>query len=222
MNLPVVRQLILKDLVIHRWSLIGLAVAVPAVALLLALAGGDDWEFVGVIVMTNALMYVGFFVPIGMVLGEKKPFIFSLPISPLEYTASKIVGGLLVFMVPWLAFLIAMPSVVEEHNQLPTGALVPAVLMLAIFLLSYLLTAGVALVLESKGWTLFVGMLIVPVVFGAMPMLRYVPVRLLENWASDRVVWDPEAIAALVLLGVLGLLVTAATFALQSRKRSFV
>ena len=222
MNAPLVKRLVLKDLYIHRWPILGLAVALPSIALILAIWGGPSWQHMGMILIVNSMIYLSLFLPIATILSEKKPFIFSLPISEVEYTASKVACGLGVFMPPWLVFLVAMPMVVERNENLSAGALVPAVLLLFTFLLSFLATGAVALIFESTLSTTGAGLAIVLVVFGFLPMLEHMPMRLLENWAGDRVVWDPEALGALVLLAALCAAAVLATFVLQRRKTSFV
>jgi len=125
-------------------------------------------------------------------------------------------------MVPWAVYLIALPRVISVHQSLPAGALVPGIILLTVFLLSFFVNLLVSLVYETQLATVAVGLLIVPIVFAFLPLLNYVPVRLIENWSSEVVVWDPEAVAGVAALVLLSALTIALTFVLQNRKRSFV
>lgn len=222
MNLPLVRQLIAKDLYLHRWPLFGLAVAVPAVALSLSLWGGTNWSHVGMVLMSNTMIWLGFFLPIATVSKEQKAFLFSLPMSAVEYTAAKLAVTSLVFLGPWLVFVAVMPRVVESHGALARGATVPALLLMGVFFVWLLLTTGVTLVFESLTATLFSGFLVVVLVFAFIPLMRYVPRSILEHWASGRVVWDPPVLGLVAGQIVFAIGVVAATFALQSRRRSLI
>jgi hypothetical protein len=222
MKLPMVKRLVLKDLYIHRLSILGLAVAIPAVALCLALFGSQAWVHVGLILMSNSMIWVGLFLPIATILQEKKTFILSLPVSPVEYTAAKILVGLVVFLPLWITCATAMPAIVARHSQLAAGATAPIAVLFGAFLLSFLMTVAVALAWESTFVTTGVGLLIVVVAFAFMPLLQHVPRRILEHWAGDRVVWDPEVIAVLLAEALCAVGAVLAAFELMRRKRSYV
>lgn len=222
MNFPLVRQLIVKDLYLHRWSLVGLAVAVPALALSLSLWGGSNWSHVGMVLMSNTMIWLGFFLPIATVAKEQKAFLFSLPMSAAEYTASKLAVTTLVFLGPWLVFVAMMPRIVESHGALARGATVPALLLMGVFFVWLLFTTGVTLVFESLTATLFSGFLVVVLVFAFIPLMRYVPGPILEHWASGEVVWDPPVLGFVAALIVVAVGVVVSTFALQARRRSLI
>ncbi len=222
MNFALVRQLVLKDLFLFRWSLAGLALAVPALSLALAVWGGENWSHVGLVLMSNTMIWLGFFLPIGTIAKEKKVFVFSLPIGAREYTAAKLAFVSLTFFGPWLAFVAAMPQVVAGHGALAAGAVVPALLLMGTFAVWLLFTTGVTLVFESLSTTLFCGFLVVVLVFAFIPMMRYVPPEILQHWASPQVVWDGPVLAVVAGQVTLAVLCIVGTFVLQARRRSLI
>ncbi len=221
MNLPMVRTLVIKDLRIHRWALLGLAVGLPAIGLIMALSN-SGWQRLGMILMFNSMIYMQIFLPIGTILGEKKPFIMSLPVSPSDYVASKIAGGLLAFLPTWIVFAAVLPIVVERDFAMAAGALPLAAIVLAACLLSYVATSGIALIFESTLATVLVGLLLVIAVFAVMPLLGRLPDRLLQNWAGEVAIWDPEVLATLGAMGLLAAATIVATFVLVRRRVSFI
>ncbi len=221
MNVPVIRQLIFKDLRIHRTALLGLSVGLPAIALAMALSN-SDWQRLGMILMFNSMIYLQLFLPLGTVLAEKKTFIMSLPVSPTDYVVAKIVGGLLVFLPTWIVFAAILPTVVERDEAMSAGAFPLAAIILAAFLVSYLATSGVALAFESSLATVVVGLLIVVAVFAVMPLLGRLPTRLLEDWSGDVAVWSTEVVGVLGIMGLLAAATVVATVLLARRRTSFI
>src|SRR5271163_1620437 len=110
MNWTMVRRLILKDWYLQRWmmfaSLLTGAVTLGAVAA----AGSSEISIIlGVVVLATILIGMGAVIMSTIVTERKQqtlPFVMSLPISYLEYTTSKTLGSLLIFLVLWSAMLI--------------------------------------------------------------------------------------------------------------------
>ena len=174
------------------------------------------------VLMSNTMIWLGFFLPIATIAKEQKAFLFSLPMSATEYTAAKLAVTSLVFLGPWLLFVALMPRIVESHGALARGATVPALILMGVFFVWLLFTTGVTLVFESLTATLFSGFLVVVLVFAFIPLMRYVPRPILEHWASGKIVWDPAVIGLVAGLAVIAVGVVAATFALQARRRALI
>jgi hypothetical protein len=153
MNLPLVWRLVRKDLHLHRLQLLGLSVGIPVLGLLVATLGGTRWGFMGLVLMSNALIWLTFFVPLGTVLGERKQktqvFVMSLPISAIEYTTAKLVVGLIAYLAPWIAYLSTLPLLISRSPVIPAGSLPLLVAVLAFFLLVYVVTSLAAIVTDS-------------------------------------------------------------------------
>ena len=222
MKAAVVKRLVLKDLQIYLLPILGLAVGIPALGLSLALFAGKSLLPTGLILMSNSLIWLGFFLPFALILSDKKVFILSLPISAVDWAVSKFAVLLAVFLPPWVAFALALPAIIGRHDQLALGSMAPITALLVAFLVSFLVTAAVAMVFESTLVTSGFGLIMVVVVFAVIPLLRYVPQRLLEHWASDRLVWDRELVGVLAVEVLCGLMAVAAAFAMLRRKRSLV
>lgn len=227
MNVQLIRRLMLKDWYLHRLLLLCLAVIVPLAGLLIAILGGDTTlGNTGLMLTTNSLIWLIFFLPIGTVLNEKTkqtlPFVMSLPISALDYAASKLLGNLLVFLVAWGIVAGGLVIIVDRSEALAPGLYPLLAVLLLAFLLFFLLTAGAAIVTESAVLTSGVGLMCIPLVFLFFPLLEQLPPRLLEHWIGELVVWDREVVWTLAgeLVAILG--VVGITFVLQSRKRDFV
>lgn len=227
MNVPLVQRLILKDLYLHRWAIFGLAVALPAAGIVAAVFGGETmWRHMGLIIINNALLYLIFFLPMGTIMNERKqhtlPFLMSMPISYKEYTASKLIGSLLVFAVTWGGIALALPEIVGRSEKLSMGVLPLLATLLGAFLVFFVLTLGVCLVTESYLWTMIIGMTSVAAVFLFFPLLESIPPHLFENWKSESIVWDKEVVIVVLLEILFSVVVVTVTFALQKRKKDFL
>src|ERR1035441_961046 len=105
MNYAMVKRLILKDWYLQRWAI--LASLVGVVATLCIIATGAKLVFLlALILLAMVIISIGAQMTVSTIVRERKeqtlPFVMSLPISYREYTASKIWGNLLIFLVPWL------------------------------------------------------------------------------------------------------------------------
>jgi ABC-type transport system involved in multi-copper enzyme maturation permease subunit len=227
MNIPIVKCLVLKDLYLHRYPILGLALALPVVGIVPALFGGETmWRQMGLTILNNSLIYLIFFLPIATVIMERKnhtlPFLMSLPVSYKEYTASKVVGSLVVFAVACCVVALALPAIVARSEQLARGVLPLMGVILGVYVVLFVLTLGICLVTESFLWTMVLGLLSVVFAFLVFPLLESIPPHLIEHWAGERVVWDSEVVTALGLELLVAIVAITATFALQKRKKDFL
>jgi ABC-type transport system involved in multi-copper enzyme maturation permease subunit len=227
MNITMVKRLVLKDFYLHRYPILGLALALPAAGIVPSVFGGETmWRQMGLIILNNSLIYLIFFLPMATIMMERKnhtlPFLMSLPVSYKEYTASKLVGSLVVFAVTLCVIGLALPVIVARSEQLALGVLPLLGVILGAFLVFFVLTLGVCLVTESFLWTMVLGLLSVVFVFLFFPLLESIPLHLIEHWTSDRVVWDSEVVTALGLELLVSIGAITATFALQKRKKDFL
>jgi ABC-2 type transport system permease protein len=227
MNFPIVKQLMLKDLYLHRYPILGLALVLPVVGIAPALFGGDTmWRQMGLTMLNNSLIYLIFYLPIATVIMERKnhtlPFVMSLPVSYREYTAAKLIGSLVVFAVTCGVAVLALPAVVARSEQLTRGVLPLIAVIVGVYAVIFVLTLGVCLVTESFLWTMVLGLVSAVFPFLVFPLLESTPARLMEHWTSERIVWDREVVAALGLEFLIAIAAITATFALQKRKQDFL
>lgn len=149
------------------------------------------------------------------------PFLMTLPISPKDYTAAKILANLSIFLVPWL-ILTGGAALILGTEGAGSGAMIPlATIALTYILAAYILVLTVAIVTESLGWTLCA--------MGATNLL----LQFFLYWVSHMpsiatgmkgrgAVWDATALTLLgaELAAIVVLLGLAFTF--QARKRDFI
>lgn len=221
MNRALIGRLILKDWYLSRVPLALIAVA-GAVSTML-LYRGETAGFAGIISALIALVFLSILVPQLTIVNERKlgnlAFVMSLPISPAEYTMSKVLGNLSAFVILWAAIVGAVlgtiASIPEAGGVIPLGAigaLAPFVafcLMLAVAIVSEselltMVTMGATNVAYSFWWFLF-----------RLPGFK-------DGLEGPDPVWSDAVlmiIGAQIAVIVLSL---ALTFYFQSRKRSFI
>src|SRR3546814_7883125 len=76
-------------------------------------------------------------------------FVMSLPVSPLDFTVSKLAGNVLTFAVPFVVLLGGTLAVVL-FTPLPDGLFVYALLIFAYLLFAYAVSLAVAMSVESE------------------------------------------------------------------------
>lgn len=178
----------------------------------------------GIIVLVTILIGMGALVmmsPIAERRQQTLPFVMSLPISYREYTTAKILGSLLIFLMPWTAIVGAMLGTILLAPGFPHGLIPFVVIMSVEILMSTCLITVVAVTTESQGWTVGItqvgalslngiGWWIVrfPDIGGTM---KDATVR----WSSTATVLLAAEFAAIALM-------IAITFFIQSRKNDFI
>ena len=225
MNIPVVKRLILKD-----WYLNRAIIVVSLVAGLVTIAGVAAWHGTQLAILFGMIVLVTIMIGIGAMLmitiaDERKlqtlPFVMTLPISYKEYTASKIVGSLLIFLVFWLALVAAMVLSILFLPGFRHGLIPFVVIMSVEILMSTCLITAVAVTTESHGWTVGVSQV------GALSLnlIGWSIVRFPEiggTMSSPAVHWSTTASVLILLeIGIIAVMLGAA-FLVQSHKRDFV
>jgi ABC-2 type transport system permease protein len=163
--------------------------------------------------------------PLAGVTNERKKqnlaFLMSLPISSIQYTTSKLISSLAMFLIPWLTLVIAAVLLVEARGILPRGA-IPLLLILAFLpFLGFCLITGAVLVGETEGWGLAANVLCSSMYGLTWYFVTKIP-ALMEPAKGPTPIWNStestilgsEFAAVALMLGL--------TYYLQSRKRDFV
>ena len=225
MNWTMVGRLIGKDWYLNRAAI--LASLIASLAVLGVVAAMHDSQIaliLGIIVLVTILIGMGALVmmsPIAERRQQTLPFVMSLPISYREYTTAKILGSLLIFLMPWTAIVGAMLGTILLAPGFPHGLIPFVVIMSVEILMSTCLITVVAVTTESQGWTVGItqvgalslngiGWWIVrfPDIGGTM---KDATVR----WSSTATVFLAAEFAAIALM-------IAITFFIQSRKNDFI
>lgn len=224
MNYRMIKRLILKDWYLQRWAILG-SVLGGAVALGIVCIGGKAAFMVGLILLITALIAVGAQLGFTTMVQERKEqtlaFVMSLPISNTDYTVAKLLGTVVIFLVPWLLLVLGSFALFAVPHGIPHGLFPFTAIMATEILVNTCLIISVALVTESQGWT--VGALMVGNI--SVNLIGYYIAHLpgiAKGMAGSSVMWSWTASVALVVELAVIALTLCLTFFLQSRKRDFL
>jgi ABC-2 type transport system permease protein len=224
MNYSMVKRLILKDWYLQRKLILGALIG-GAVSLGIIMVGGKAAFLVGLVLLLTVLIACGAMVAMSTTVQERKDqtlaFVMSLPISYREYTTAKLLGNLLIFMIPWLALVLGSLGLFLVPHGIPHGLLPFTAIMSTEILLSTCLIVTVAIVTESQTWciaAILVGDLAINIVGY---YVAHIP-SIAQGMPGSTVRWTSTASTLLVLEFAMIVLLFAGTFFLQSRKRDFL
>jgi ABC-type transport system involved in multi-copper enzyme maturation permease subunit len=218
-----VTRLILKDWYFQRQAIL-LAFIGGAVSLGIVCTGGQAGFTIGLILLVTVMAMISAMTVMGNILGEREnqtlAFAMTLPISYIEYTTSKILGNLLIFVPFWFAMLAGSLALIVYSPPIH-GFFAFAVIMAVEILLSTCLMLVVALVTESKGWS------IAAMVTGnlALNVVGYLVAHLpgiKEGLFGTQIYWTPTATITLSIEFALIALLIGGAFHIQSRKQDFI
>ena len=224
MNVPMVRHLIRKDWYFNRW-LITTALILGLASLILCVSGTPTGFYMGATLLITVLIGAGTYLITETVLRERTdqtlPFVMSLPVSYLEYSTVKILGNIVIFLVPFGILTIGTWIAITGSSGIADGLLPMAVLLLFEILSAYTLILAVAVITESMGWTIGT-MVVLNLVF----QLFLFTVARIPDIAQYRegpiAVWNAPVF--LILAGEISVITLAivVTFYFQSRKTDFL
>ncbi|MGD0893326.1 MAG: ABC-2 transporter permease [Terracidiphilus sp.] len=223
MNYSIVRSLILKDWYFQRRAIL-LALAGGALSLGIVVYGGKPGFTIGLILLVTILVMISAITVMGNVLGEREnqtlAFTMSLPISYLEYTTSKIVGNLLIFVPFWLTILAGSVALILAAPVIH-GFFAFTIIMAVEILVSTCLMVGVALITESKGWAIS-AMVVGNVALNVVGYLvAHIP-SITNGLYGTAIYWNSTATILLAIEFALIALLLGGTFFIQSRKKDFL
>lgn len=149
---PIVRQLVAKELHLHRGFLAFVAVA--GLASLGLAAGGEGLFQVGFLVWLTAVIALGVMLALFGVANERKErallFVLSLPLAPADYVLAKLLGLLLCFLLPWALLSAGALALVALSPGLADGLLPYGVLLCGYLLANYALVLCATLHIKSE------------------------------------------------------------------------
>jgi len=213
----------LKDWYLQRWAILGSLAGVVATLGIIATGGKVAFLF-GLILLIMVIISIGAQMAVATVVAERKeqtlPFVTSLPISYREYTASKLWGNLLIFLVPW--FMMVLGSIGLLLWSPSSRGLIPyAAIMSTEILLSTCLILSVALITESQGWTVAAIMVGNLAVNGIGYVVAHIGGIAKGMWGPT-IQWSGAASAVLLAEFATITLLLGGTFFVQSKKKDFL
>jgi hypothetical protein len=223
MNYSMVKALILKDWYFQRGPIL-LSLAGGVVSLGIIAFGGQPGFILGLILLVTILVLLSATAVIGTTIGEREnqtlAFAMSLPISYVEYTTSKIVGCLLIYVPFWLAIVAACLGLIFVSPTIH-GLFAFTIIMAVEILVSTCLMIAVALITESKNWTVS-AMITGNVAFNVVGYLvAHIPAIGNVMWRKV-IQWSPAATLLLAIEFALIALMLGGAFFFQSRKKDFI
>jgi ABC-2 type transport system permease protein len=223
MNYSMVKSLILKDWYFQRTAIL-LSLAGGALSLGIVVFGGQPGFTLGLILLVTIMVMLSAMAVMGNTLGEREnqtlAFAMSLPISYLEYTTSKILGNLIIFVPFWLAIVAGCLTLIVVAPPIH-GLFAFTVIMAVEILVTTCLMIAVALVTESKSWTISamvtgnLALNVVGYLVAHIPAIR-------DGMWGKAIQWSPTATILLTIEFALIALLLGGAFFIQSRKRDFI
>lgn len=224
MNYLMIKRLIWKDWYLQRWTILASLLG-GAASLAIICLGGQAAFMVGLVLLITTLVAVGAQLAVATMVNERKEqtlaFVMSLPISHREYTMAKLLGTLLIFLLPWLFLVIGSFALFAVPHGVPHGLFPFTAIMATQILVNTCLIIAVALVTESQGWT--VGAIMVSNV--AINLIGYFIAHLpgiARGMSGSSVMWSLTASTVLLIEYSTIALLICLTFLFQSRKRDFL
>lgn len=220
----VVGQLIWKDWQLQRPPLL-IAMVWGAAALAVVPWGGQNNRVVGGVLFFLPLILIAHILPLDTIGNERKRqnlvFVMSLPISSIQYTTSKLISSLVIFLIPWVTLVSAALLLVETRGVVPRGS-IPVLLILALMpFLGFCLITCAALVGETEGWGIAANVFCSSTYGLAWYFMTQVP-SLMVPAQGHVPVWNSTALSIVAGEVIVGVLLLGLTYFLQSRKRDFV
>ena len=223
MNYIMVKRLILKDWYLQRWMILG-ALGGGAAALGIVATGAKAAFILGLVLLVSILIAIGAHLAVSTMVEERKnqtlAFVMSLPISYREYTAAKILGNLIIFLVLWLALVLGSLALLmlapKSHGLIPYAAI-----MATEILVSTCLIIAVALITESQGWTIGAIMVGNLALNGIGYWVAHIP-SIAKGMEGSSIQWSPAASALLFGEFSAIALLLGFTFFFQARKKDFL
>ncbi len=225
MSQSIVRQLVVKDLMIMRnfvmlyWLGGFLSVA------FVVLASGEVASTIGSILFIAAMAGAGVHALFQTIVEEKikmnLPFIMSLPVTVREYTSAKLIANLLIFGSVWLTLSAASFVVFVGDDGMPVGSMPFLSIVLVGILAAYTVMLTITVVTASQGYAIFATVL---GNLGLQALLWYIadlyPVR--SFIGGNEAVWNTTVVSILCIFiaAIVGMLVLAVV--LQFRKKDFI
>lgn len=219
-----VGQLIWKDWQLGRLPTL-IAMVWGAAALAIVPWGSQNNKVVGGVLLFLPLILMAHMLPLLGIGNERKKqnlaFLMSLPVSFIQYTTSKLISSLVIFLIPWVTLVSAAVLLVETRGVVPRGG-IPVLMILALMpFLGFCLITCAALVGETEGWGIAANVFCSSTYGLAWYFMMQIP-SLMGPASGPVPSWNATALSIIAGEVVVSLMLLGLTYFLQSRKRDFV
>ncbi len=152
----VIWPLILKDLRLHS-TLIAISIFVGIASLALFVVGTEVPVVVGSCLFFISLIVLSSMLPITNLINERKKhnlaFLMSLPVSTTQYTVSKLVSTVGMFLIPWLTLVAGALYAITSRPAIPHGVIPMLFVLVGLVFVGFCVIVAAAMVGETEGWT---------------------------------------------------------------------
>ena len=183
------------------------------------------WFYAGSILLITSLIALGFHPPMATVVGERKEqtlaFVMSMPITPTDYTCSKLLANLVLFFVPWTLLLAATVALILTRPSMPDGLIPYTCILFGAIAASAVLILCIGIVSESMLWTIGTQIASNLVFQGIMYAASNAP-AIKATMNGELIDWNGAAIAFLGVELAIAAVALPVTIWLQSRKTDFI
>lgn len=219
---PLFNRLVLKDLYLVRWMILGaIAAGLVAVAMMPV---SRVAAYVGGVSLICVLVVLNIFLVMTTVAQERKDkvllFVLSLPISTRQYLAAKMTSNLIAFFVPWALLSLATVAIIDR-TALPNGILPFWVTLLGYLLAYNCVLLAVSLATDSTGWHA------TAITAGNISVNFFIPYMLSRPTVSANAnaavaAWTPDIFLVLAIEFAIGAAALAAIVVHRARDPDFV
>ena len=224
MNIRMIALLFAKDLFLSR-RMISAYLAGGIVAVALSFVPNELVAFTGFILMLTAAIGLGIQLITQLVLDERKnhnlSFVMSLPVTPIDYSISKIAVVLSTYCIPWGVMFFGTVLLIYQLPSVPDGKLMTGTIIFLELFASFSLQLATAIISESMGWTIAV-MVFGNVFFNLFIVGLMRNPELAESMKSETVAWSPLMLQIIGCELAVIVLSIGLTVLLQTRKRDVV
>lgn len=224
MNPSMIYKLAVKDWHLFKWFILIYIVLGVSSAFIQSLQY-DFAYYTGVVFLITVLIGSSAHIAISSVLTEKMEnqmsFIMGLPINVLDYTMSKLIGGIVIYLICWLPIVVVAALNIMLTEHLPNG-LIPMLIMSAgEILMAVTLLFCVGLLTGSLSVTI-VFMIIMNIAFNLFLSVVSQISGILENIDGAVAVFNAPVYKVLGIELAIILIAIAITLYVKSRKTCFM
>jgi ABC-2 type transport system permease protein len=213
-------RLVTKDLYLYRWLITGATLAGLASLYVAGLHG-----MTGLILFMTTIVALGIFIAMYGILVERKEktllFVLSLPVTPLQYAAAKVIAALIAFLIPVLVLATAVLGYNLAFDPPANGEIPVTVAMLGLFTANFCFLVALLLITGTEFWAvagIVATNLTIPIFMNAVYGLPGIA----EHVKGPVAVWSPTVLAILGSEAAVAILALGAAFYVQSRRTDFI